>query len=159
MKDQKLEKNKEIVRRFFELGNQGNGTAQDELYTDDAVQITVPGYLPFWSGTHDRAKITQLVTATSGGGQFPNGFRMEIKRLTAEDDRVAVEAESNAVTADGRLYNNKYHFLITLRDGRIAELKEYFDNIHSALLLCGLGTEYYLDAEGNFKPLKELEQK
>ena len=36
---------------------------------------------------------------------------------------------------------------------------DFFDNIHSALLLCGLGTEYYLDAEGNFKPLKELKQK
>jgi len=34
------------------------------------------------------------------------------------------------VLANGRVYDNEYHMLITLRDGRIAAVKEYYDTQH-----------------------------
>lgn len=151
MKDSKLEKNKEIVRHFFELGNKKDTAARDKMYTDDAVLITTPRYLPFWSGPHDREEIRKLEEAVK---TYPK-FEMVIKTLTAEEDRVAVEVESFAETQEGKIYNNQYHFLITLRDGKIAKFQEFFDNIHAAIRLCGLGTDYDLDSEGNFIPRKK----
>ena len=51
--------------------------------------------------------------------------------LTAEGDRVAVEATSSAVNAaNGRVYENRYHHLFTCRDGAIVEMREYQDTLH-----------------------------
>jgi hypothetical protein len=50
--------------------------------------------------------------------------------MTAEGDRVAVEAESKARLANGTLYHNRYHFLFVVRDGRIQVVKEYLDTLH-----------------------------
>ena len=51
--------------------------------------------------------------------------------MVAEGDKVAVEAESYAKTVTGGVYNNHYHFLITVRDGQIAGVKEYMDTLHA----------------------------
>jgi uncharacterized protein len=56
--------------------------------------------------------------------------------VTAEGDRVAVEAESHAKMKSGKLYQNKYHFLLTIRDGKIQGVKEYLDTAHADEVLC-----------------------
>jgi ketosteroid isomerase-like protein len=60
-----------------------------------------------------------------------------IHRITAEDDRVAVEAESFATHVSGKPYNNKYHFLMRYRDGKLLEFKEYMDTELVTDVLCG----------------------
>lgn len=154
MSNAQLEKNKEIARRFFDLSNSENPDIRDELFSDDAVIETMPRNLGWWSGRHNREKIAQLVRATGPQTQFKTGLHMVVQGLTAEGDRVAVEAESHSETKEGRIYNNFYHFLLTIRDGKIVELKGYFDSLHSAIILYGLGTETCLDAEANFQPVK-----
>ena len=47
--------------------------------------------------------------------------------MTAEDDRVAMEATSQAVTIDGIDYANIYHMLHVVRDGKIVKVREYMD--------------------------------
>jgi len=54
-------------------------------------------------------------------------IKMTLKRMTAEDDRVAAEAESNADVVNGKHYNNTYHFLVVISGGKIREVKEYND--------------------------------
>ena len=51
--------------------------------------------------------------------------------LVAEGDKVAAEAVSYGKLASGRVYNNYYHFLIVVRDGKIARLNEYMDTYHA----------------------------
>ena len=53
------------------------------------------------------------------------GGRMEIHGMTAEGNRLAIEAESIFPTKDGRTYNNTYHFLMEFRDGKVIRVKEY----------------------------------
>ena len=60
---------------------------------------------------------------------------MEVKGVTAEGERVAVEAESFFELNDGRRYNNTYHFLFEFRDGRICCAKEYNDSGYAAATL------------------------
>jgi uncharacterized protein len=54
------------------------------------------------------------------------------KRLTAEDDRVAMEAESDADLINGNHYHNHYRYLFVVRDERVCEAKEYMDTRHAA---------------------------
>jgi ketosteroid isomerase-like protein len=48
----------------------------------------------------------------------------------AEGDRVAVEAESYGELRNGRVYAQEYHVLMTIRDGKIAAVREYMDTAH-----------------------------
>src|ERR1700722_9866680 len=53
--------------------------------------------------------------------------RMEIHGVTAEGDRVAVEAECFVPLKDGQTYSSTYHFLVCFRGERVCLVKEYFD--------------------------------
>ena len=68
---------------------------------------------------------------------FPKGIHFTIKELTAEGDRVAIEAESRGEHVSGKTYANQYHFLMRLRDGKIIEFKEYMDTEMVTDILCG----------------------
>jgi hypothetical protein len=57
--------------------------------------------------------------------------------MTAEGERVAVEAESKGEHVSGQLYNNLYHFLFEFRDGELLKLKEYMDTERVTDVLCG----------------------
>jgi limonene-1,2-epoxide hydrolase len=58
-------------------------------------------------------------------------LRMDVLGLTAEEDRVAMEAESHVLNpTNGRLYNNFYHYLFRIKDGQITLFKEYQDTLH-----------------------------
>ena len=50
--------------------------------------------------------------------------------FTCEGDRVAFEATGYAVNKkNGRVYDNRYHHLMKMRDGKIVELREYQDTL------------------------------
>jgi ketosteroid isomerase-like protein len=68
---------------------------------------------------------------------LPHGIEISLGAMTAEDDRVAVEAESKARLVNGALYHNRYHFLYVVRDGRIHAVKEYLDTLHALSALTG----------------------
>ena len=61
---------------------------------------------------------------------FKSPLRMTVKGTVAEGDRVAVEAESYGELRNGRVYAQEYHVLMTIRDGRIAAVREYMDTAH-----------------------------
>jgi ketosteroid isomerase-like protein len=37
---------------------------------------------------------------------------------------------------NGKTYQNLYHFLFVVRDGKIQSVKEYLDTMHAADVLC-----------------------
>ena len=57
--------------------------------------------------------------------------------MTAEDDSVAVEAESEGMHVSGVMYQNFYHFLFIFKDGKVLLLKEYMDTEKVTDVLCG----------------------
>ena len=50
---------------------------------------------------------------------------------------MAVEISGEAIHASGETYNNQYHFLLRIKDGKILELKEYMDTQLAAKILLG----------------------
>jgi ketosteroid isomerase-like protein len=57
-------------------------------------------------------------------------IKMVVTGLTAEEDRVAMEAYSHVLNPNGRLYNNFYHYLFKVKDGQLTLFKEYQDTLH-----------------------------
>jgi ketosteroid isomerase-like protein len=93
------------------------------VVTDDA-QWWVPG-----TGWLPRAQFMKLVEKF--GERVAGPVTLTIEGVTAEDDRVAIEAQSHAPLKNGKTYNNTYHFLFIFRDGKICRAKEYNDTSHA----------------------------
>jgi uncharacterized protein len=127
-----IEENKRVILGFFENMNAGKGDAVMGALADSATWW-VQGNFPL-SGTKNKAEFGALVGDL--GAKIDGALRVTPKGLTAEGDRVAVEAESYAKMKNGKTYQNTYHFLFTVRDGKIQSVKEYLDTIHANAVLC-----------------------
>lgn len=118
--------NKAIVSEFFKNFSAGNIDEAFSLVSDDA-SWWVPGDLPF-SGTKTKAQYLQVVGAIKKG--FPKGLKLNVVSMIAEGNTVAAEVESDGEHYSGKKYENKYHFLIKIENGKIIEVKEYMDTLH-----------------------------
>ena len=54
-------------------------------------------------------------------------IRFTVDAITAQDDRVVIEARSQATLINGQEYANTYVFSLRVRDGRIAWIAEHFN--------------------------------
>jgi uncharacterized protein len=54
-------------------------------------------------------------------------IRFTVDAMTAQDDRVVIEAHSQATLINGEAYGNTYVFSLRVRDGRIAWIAEHFN--------------------------------
>lgn len=125
---QQSEVSKETVRKFMEVFSGGDVDAIMDMLTDDATWW-VAGTIPGVSGEYSKDEFRALVSGISEGCDGP--IKLTPKAFTAEGERVAIETESYADVKNGRTYNNQYHFLMTVRDGKISGVKEYLDTQHT----------------------------
>lgn len=128
-----VEDNKQRTRAFIEAIARGDADTIAETYADDGRVVTMGNTLI--SGIRNKSEIRQF----AGGvlDAFPNGLSYTILNMTAEQDRVAVEATGEGMHSSGQLYRNHYHFLFTWRDGELLELKEFMDTEAATDVLCG----------------------
>ena len=127
-----IEENKRLAERFVAAIASADIDAIVESFAEDGTCWT-PGSMPI-SGTFTKPQIVDASKAVLL--LFPKGLDFEIKAMTAEGDRVAIEAESKGVHASGKTYSNQYHFLMRVRDGKIVEWREYMDTMHANDVLC-----------------------
>ena len=121
------ERSRQITREFFAALSSADVAKLADLYAED-FELWTAGTLPF-SGS--RGKAAALDGMNLIASMFPKGVRFEILAMTAEGERVAVEAESHGIHVSGRPYHNQYHFLLVIRDGKIRRFKEYMDTMHA----------------------------
>jgi ketosteroid isomerase-like protein len=126
------DKNKKITKDFFEALNAGSDKYLN-FYTDNSIIWTAGNNAI--GGTRTKEEVVSfaqnILTA------FPKGIKFNIMGMTAEEERVAVEISGEAIHASGQTYNNQYHFLLRIQDGKILELKEYMDTQLAAKILLG----------------------
>jgi hypothetical protein len=127
-----IENNKELVQKFFNLLSSGSSEYLD-YYTAESV---------IWTAGENaiggsRSKTEVVGFAKSVLDSFPEGITFNVVNLVAENDCVAAEVEGKAMHVSGKPYNNKYHFLIKIKDNKILELKEYMDTQLAAKVLLG----------------------
>jgi ketosteroid isomerase-like protein len=112
------EANKKIALKMIEQITRG--VIDETLVAPDAYWW-IPG-----RGKISRAEFQQLID--SFGKLRRSEGRMVVHGITAENDRVAVEAESFVELINGSTYNNTYHFLFEFDGGKIRCSKEYNDS-------------------------------
>jgi len=120
--------NKQLAREYLELIGKGDVERVVGMFVDDgAIIVESKTLLPPEVGGKDA--IRELITALPQ--MFPEtGLRIIIDDVTAEGNRVAIRAHSDAKHASGKLYQNRYHFLLYFKDGKIVSSHEYLDSLH-----------------------------
>lgn len=131
-----IEQNKLTVKRFWEAFSTNDQKTALSLLGDEGFSWWILGDSSLFclAGTLDKAQFAGLLKGVMDNTK--QGLTMTIKGLTAEGDRVAVEAESYGEMSNGKIYNNLYHFLMIVRDGKICQVKEFLDTQHAAEVLC-----------------------
>jgi uncharacterized protein len=114
-----LEANKNVIRQYLQLLEQGDVKAAGDLVADD-VQWWVlgPGYMP---------KQALLGIWGQMFGAMSKKRAMRPTGMVAEGDRVAAEFEGEFELVDGRTFLNHFNTVFTLANGKIVAAREYMD--------------------------------
>ena len=131
-----IEQNKRIACELVEgLGSAHEDRAFDHLH-DEALWTVMahPDSFPI-SGTMTKAEFADHMNRFRDS--IPGGISVNVTGVTAEGDRVAVEAESIATMPNGRTLNQVYHFLFEIRNGKIIAAREYIDTAHAVAVFRG----------------------
>jgi uncharacterized protein len=109
-----------------------------EWFTGDATW-RVHGDSPLAGVRRGRAEILDFLLS-AGALYEPGTQSFTFGEITAEGDRAVLEWRVRGVSArTGRAYDNEYCGVFVVRDGRIAEVREYLDTQHAAEVLFGPG--------------------
>lgn len=115
--------NKDVARTFITALGASDMETVRRLMTPD-IQATLMG-TSVLSGTRGYDDIVAI------GELFPKitraGIRFDVISATAEDDRVSMELQGHCELVNGKAYDNVYHWLFHIRDGKVCRMKEYLD--------------------------------
>lgn len=125
-----IEDNRRVAIEFFRRYDAGDVQGALDLLADDCSYWLAgkPGSNATAGQAHTKAQMADIFRRM--GEAMTGPLRMTVKGTVAEGDRVAVEATSRGELRNGRVYEQEYHVLMTVRDGRIAEAREYMDTQH-----------------------------
>jgi len=122
-------RNKELVAEFMEVFSAGD-VPKILSYLDESATWWVAGNLEGISGTKNKKEFGEMLAGLSGL-TVSGAITLTPLAWTAEGERVAVETESYSELRNGRVYNNLYHFVFEVRDGKIRSIKEFLDTEHT----------------------------
>lgn len=123
--------NKRTVETFLSHFGRCDIRAVLDMMADDATWW-VNGKPDLHPDAGSRTKAEMAAAWRDLYALLEGGLRMDVVAMVAEGDRVAAEVRSHAITKAGKVYDNGYHMLFTVRDGKIAGVREYTDLLHAA---------------------------
>ena len=121
-----IDQNKASVTKLVEgLGTNGSPDAFDVLHEDlvwtvmaDAATFPVSG---------DMSKPEFVEHMKKFHASLPDGIRISVTNVVADETNASVEATSTALLANGKSLDQVYHFAFELVDGKVVAAREYID--------------------------------
>ena len=111
-----------VVMKFFEGITAAPPAEFSDLFSD---QIRWIGERPGAANSEmDHSAVLKTIAS------LPTTFRQlrvtpDLDGITQQDNKIAVEAKSHGIFANGTEYNNVYHFLFIVDGDKIKEIREY----------------------------------
>lgn len=115
--------NRDAALAWLDAVQRGDAEAYRDTMTEDAIHEVMGSSLA--SGVLNRDQSSKLVGQLVRS--FTDGIRFEVDAVTADEDRVAVMMHGFADLPTGDTYNNVYHVLFRVRDGKVSHIYEFAD--------------------------------
>ncbi|TQF08077.1 nuclear transport factor 2 family protein [Kitasatospora acidiphila] len=121
---------KDVVRRYFAALAAGDQQAVEDSWAEDG-SCWYAGELPISGLWQGRDQVINGFLATAFAHLDPDReVGLRVTNLFGEGDQVFVEWDSWATGRTGRPYQQKNSGVFTVREGRIASMREYADTQH-----------------------------
>ncbi|MFD8568830.1 nuclear transport factor 2 family protein [Streptomyces sp. NPDC059639] len=131
MNEQQLTKNsKAVVQAYMDTLMAGDLAALRTFFTEETTW-TLAGNLPLsgtWTGPTEI--LDEFVPAMVARLE-PETMEFTFDGLIADGDRVLAEWNTRAQAKAGGRYDQHCLAVFTVRDGKIASVREYFDTLHA----------------------------
>ena len=119
--------NATLARRLFDAFEQRDIATVNEIIAEDAVW-RFPGRTGALAGEH-RGREAILRFLGSVGVLTGGTFHLDLHDITASDDHAVALFTGAGTRSDGRALSNPTALVMTVHDGRIAELQEFVWNL------------------------------
>lgn len=122
------EKNKELVKKFFEVLSAGDLEILRGMFREDACWTAMSKDIP-GAGPHPgRDHIIDEFLAPVRGMFMDGDPKVIIDKLTAKDNMVYAETRAVGTFKDGNMYDNLYCWAFEIIDGQVDQIREYMDS-------------------------------
>ncbi|MEU2021312.1 nuclear transport factor 2 family protein [Streptomyces sp. NPDC016469] len=133
-KQQVTAASKAVVRNYMEALTTGDFDGLRGFFTPETTW-TLAGDLPVsrtWRGPDEIIGefIPQMVARL-----VPESLEMEFTGLIAEGEKVLAEWTDHGMATTGAVYDQHCLAIFTIRDGKIADVREYFDTLRAQTAL------------------------
>ncbi|MDI2125820.1 nuclear transport factor 2 family protein [Yinghuangia seranimata] len=125
---------KSVVIRYVEAVRNGDLPVVRDSFAEDATWL-YPGETPWSKVWRGRDEIVDGFLGGAGARFVPGSMVIGLTNVIADGDQVVAEWTSDALSAEGVEYHNRCLGVFVVRDGRIAEVREYADTQHTARVL------------------------
>ena len=128
-------RNEQIARSFFETLSTGNLERIRPLFHEQASWTVMATGIP---GAGEKKGRNAIVDEFLGPvrGLFVDGDpKLTIDHMICQGSVVATEARGIGQLKNGKKYNNRYVFVLEIKDGKIFALREYMDSYHVSTLV------------------------
>lgn len=120
-----------VLQSYLDALVAGDQSAIAESFTEDATW-SLHGDLPLAGVRRGRPAILDFLLS-AGSLYAPGTQSFTFGEITAEGSRAVLEWQvKGTAAATGKPYDNEYCAVFVIRDGRIAEVREYLDSLHAA---------------------------
>lgn len=126
MSQTEIERNVNLVKDFFRYMSAGR--------IDDAITLIAENVI-WWSPLGTVTKQALLEGVRQLYASRTTSTAMNVRTITAQDNRVAAEVDGEFKLRDGRSYDNTYHFLFVIENGRFVSVREHFDTARMTAFL------------------------
>jgi uncharacterized protein len=116
-------RNVQLLREYHAALQASDGGKMASMLSPDLRYWISPG--SDFSGNHDKTSVLALLPAIFDAAAGPT--KLTYREVTAQDDRVALVADSTMPLKSGGSYDQTYHWLFKFRDDKIVEILEYLD--------------------------------
>lgn len=129
------EKNEQLVRDFFRNLSTGDLETVRPLWHPDgsweAMVSGIPG-----AGIHEgRDEIIDEFLAPVRGMFVPGDPKVKVTNIFGKGNMVACETHTTGKFLSGADYNNRYCWILEIKDGLIFRLREYMDSYYVSTLV------------------------
>jgi ketosteroid isomerase-like protein len=135
--------NKQIVANAWKVFASRDVAAIGRCFTEDAEWIAPEGNATAIALGGPHHMIGREAIARFIGEDFGRLFVADVDiaftAMLADGDQVVVEERMRATLVNGRQYDNSYCFIFTVRDGAIAQVREYMDTAKGKRQIFGDG--------------------
>ena len=127
-------RNEQIVRHFFETLSSGDLEKLRLLLHEQATWAVMVTGIPGAGEKKGRKEIIDVFLGPVRGMFVPGDPKVLIQHLILQGPYAAVEAKGVGRFKNGKEYNNRYAFMLEIKDDKVFSLHEYMDSYYVSTL-------------------------